>query len=93
MWERFSLSPKNARLSGKGTSVDRSQVCVCVCVCVHACNAVLLTYTFSHVTVPIPTFVLGPCDESQCEFYNNIPFSGGDLCDNLTFLGKSMHDD
>ena len=68
-------------------------VCVCVCACVRACNAVLLTYTFSHVTVPIPTFVLGPCDESQCEFYNNIPFSGGDLCDNLTFLGKSMHDD
>ena len=45
-----------------------------------------------YVTVPIPTFILGPCDESQYGFYSSVSSSGGDLCDNLTFLGKEMHD-
>ena len=40
------------------------------------------------ILVPIPTFILGPSDMETAEFYSDVHGSGGELCENLTYLGK-----
>lgn len=43
-------------------------------------------YRNGTLTVPIPTYILGPCDAVQVALYPDI--SGCELCPNLTYLGK-----
>ncbi|XP_074661931.1 CWF19-like protein 1 [Tubulanus polymorphus] len=37
--------------------------------------------------VPIPTYILGPCNMDNCIYYQDI--NGCELCPNLTYLGKT----
>jgi hypothetical protein len=41
----------------------------------------------SNAAVPIPTYILGPKTPEQAALYESAP-RGGDLCENVTFLGK-----
>ena len=40
--------------------------------------------------VPIATFVLGPCSTEHAQFFQEVGPDGGELCPNMTCLGKSI---
>lgn len=46
------------------------------------------TKSVTFVSVPLYTYVLGPNDESQLEFYPDI--SGCELAPNISYLGKNV---
>ncbi|XP_064384088.1 CWF19-like protein 1 [Halichondria panicea] len=39
-------------------------------------------------TVPLPTFILGPCWTEHGQFYGDLSRDGGELCPNVTCLGQ-----
>ncbi|XP_064384040.1 CWF19-like protein 1 [Halichondria panicea] len=39
-------------------------------------------------TVPLPTFILGPCSIEHGQFYGDLSRDGGELCPNVTCLGQ-----
>ena len=42
--------------------------------------------------VPIPTFILGPLSPEYSSYYDNVSGDGGELCDNITCLGRCNDD-
>ena len=53
--------------------------------CMYVCS--WYTYIFS-LSVPLPTYILGPGSPGEVEFYQNLSADGGELCPNLTCLGE-----
>ena len=39
-------------------------------------------------TAPLPTYVMGPTSKDHVSFYDPLGHDGGELCDNITFLGE-----
>lgn len=52
----------------------------------------LIFFCFSNhcITVPIATLILGPNKFEHTDYYKDK--DGGDLCDNVTYLGNSQLD-
>jgi hypothetical protein len=40
--------------------------------------------------VPLPTFILGPTSTEHAQFYKDLSADGGEMCPNLTCLGKLL---
>ena len=45
-------------------------------------------YFFYIPTAPLPTYVMGPTSKDHVSFYDPLGHDGGELCDNITFLGE-----
>ncbi|XP_068725049.1 CWF19-like protein 1 isoform X2 [Montipora capricornis] len=46
-------------------------------------------YKTGSVTVPIPTYILGPTEKLERGYFSEVSLdSGGELCENLTYLGR-----
>lgn len=40
------------------------------------------------ISVPIPTYILGPTEKQEVSYFSSVSLdNGGELCDNLTYLG------
>jgi hypothetical protein len=45
-----------------------------------------------YIAVPIVTYILGPCTTEELPGYENVDLSsGGELCENITYLGGYLH--
>ena len=52
-------------------------------------NIVFCKYTY--LAVPIFTYILGPSTAEELPMYENVELGrGGELCENITFLGKKL---
>jgi len=45
-------------------------------------------YVEGRETVPIATFILGPCSTEHAQFFDGLSADGGELCSNVTCLGQ-----
>ena len=43
-----------------------------------------------YISVPIPTYILGPTEKEEMSYFAAVSLdNGGELCENVTYLGKS----
>ena len=40
---------------------------------------------------PLPTLILGPHSTEHAQFFAELSADGGELCNNITHLGKASH--
>ena len=50
----------------------------------------VMSFIVHTITAPLPTYVMGPISKDQVSFYGTSGYDGGELCDNITFLGEFL---
>ena len=46
-------------------------------------------YPSSSLSVSIPTYILGPTEKQEISYFSSVSLeNGGEICENLTYLGK-----
>ena len=55
------------------------------------CNLYVLNNNYlCSLSVPIPTYILGPTEKQEMSYFSPVSLdNGGEMCENLTYLGKN----